>query len=147
MDDITVFSGNNARLHRTVAEIRTLLGQALRLELQEERTRFAPVSQGVPHLGFRVFPGMMRLDSSKWSRRRRVRALQAARLQGRIRDEALEQSVRSMIGHVRHADTLQARRSLFPESVRLVDRLAFFADDGDVPCSPAWRCVISGRRD
>ena len=114
MDDMAVFAENKPRLHFVLAEIRKYLAGELRLALRAERTRIAPVSQGVPYIGFRVFREVVRLDGRKWSlHQRRVRGLQAAYLQGRIPEETLAQSVQSMIGHVRHADTLSARRNFF----------------------------------
>lgn len=41
---------------------------------QDEAVRVLPVTQGIPFLGFRIFPGVIRLDGKKWARfRRRVR--------------------------------------------------------------------------
>ena len=114
MDNMAAFADDKRRLHRALAEIRGYLAGALRLELREERTRVAPVSQGVPYLGFRVFPGVVRVDSRKWARlRRRVRRREAAHSRGALGAEALAESMRGMVGHVCHADTMRARRRLF----------------------------------
>ncbi|MCY4597861.1 MAG: reverse transcriptase domain-containing protein [Bryobacterales bacterium] len=120
MDDLAVFAHAKPLLRRTLDSMREFLGARLRLELREERTRITPVTQGVPFLGFRVFPGVMRLDGRKWARlRRRVRAREAAYRLGRISEDDLERSVRSMAAHVSHSDSLQARRELFALSCRL----------------------------
>ena len=120
MDDVAVFADGKPVLRRTLDSMREFLGSKLCLELREERTRIMPVTQGLPFLGFRVFPGVVRLDSRKWARlRRRVRALEAACRGGKISEDDLERSVRSLAGHVSHIDSLQARRDLFALSCRL----------------------------
>ena len=120
MDDFAVFSEDKPRLHRTLASIRVFLRETLRLELREERTFVAPVSQGAPFLGFRVFPGLVRLDGRKLARlRRRVRRREADYRWGRIDENALSRSVRGMVGHVAHIDSLQVRRQVFAASLGL----------------------------
>ena len=90
MDDIAVFAHAKPRLHRTLAAIRDFLQSTLRFDLREGRTRLMPVTQGVPFLGFRVFPGVLRLDGRKWARlRRRVRSREAECRLGVIGEEAL----------------------------------------------------------
>ena len=120
MDDFAVFSEDKPRLHRTLASIRVFLRETLRLELREERTFVAPLSQGAPFLGFRVFPGLVRLDGRKLARlRRRVRRREADYRWGRIDENALSRSVRGMVGHVAHVDSLQVRRQVFAASLGL----------------------------
>ena len=120
MDDFAVFADSKPELHRGLAAVREFLHATLRLELREERTLLAPVTQGVPFLGFRVFPGVVRLDGRKLARmRRKVRQREAEHRFGRINEEELAGSVRGMVGHVCHIDSLQARRQLFAVSVGL----------------------------
>ena len=120
MDDFAVFGDSKARLRETLEEVRQFLEETLRLKLREERTRLAPVTEGAPYLGFRVFPGLVRLDGRKLARlRRRVRRREADWRAGATDEEALARSVRSMIGHVAHVDSLQARKRLFAASLEL----------------------------
>ena len=120
MDDFAVFADGKPRLHRVLAAIREFLPATLRLELREERTFLAPVAQGLPFLGFRVWPGIVRLDGRKLARlRRQVRRREAAYRLGRIDEDALAQSVRGMVGHVCHIDSLQARKRVFAASLGL----------------------------
>ena len=114
MDDMVVLADSKARLREALSAITEFLGMRLRLELRPERTRLLPVTQGLPWLGFRVFPGVLRLDGKKWARmRRRVRRREAAYAQGLIGEADLARSVRSMVAHVSHIDSLQARQRLF----------------------------------
>ena len=102
MDDFAAFADSKPEWHRALAAIREFLRATLRLELRAERTLLAPVTQGVPFLGFRVFPGVVRLNGRKMARMRR-----------RVRDR--EEAYR--LGHVGHIDSLQARKQLFAASL------------------------------
>lgn len=113
MDDTVVLAGSQPRLHEALATTTEFLESRLRLELPPERTRLLPVTQGQPRLGFRVFPGVTRLDGRKWARlRRRVRSREAACALGLIGEEELARAVRSMVAHLSHVDSLQARQRL-----------------------------------
>ena len=118
MDDFAVFANSKPELHRALSALREFLRATLRLELRAERTLLAPVTQGVPFLGFRVFPGVVRLDGRKLARmRRRVRDREEAYRLGRIDEQELAQSVQGMVGHVGHIDSLRARKQLFVASL------------------------------
>ena len=120
MDDFAIFADDKTELHRGLAAIRDFLGANLRLELREVRTLLAPVTQGVPFLGFRVFPGVVRLDGRKLARlRRKVGRREAAYRRGQIDEDELAQSVRGMLGHVCHIDSLQARKQVIAASMGL----------------------------
>ena len=119
MDDMVLLADSKARLRETLSTITEFLETRLRLELRPERTRLLPVTQGLPWLGFRVFPGVLRLDGRKWARmRRRIRGREAAFAQGLIGEHQLARSVSSMVAHVSHIDSLQARQRLFELSWR-----------------------------
>ena len=120
MDDFLVFTDDKPLLHTTLATIRAFLRDTLLLDLKDEVVRLAPVTQGVSFVGFRIFPGLVRLDRRKWARfRQQVRVLEAQYARGMIAEETLAQAVASMIGHVKHADTLTARRQVFAASLSL----------------------------
>lgn len=120
MDDFAIFAEDKPRLHRALASIREFLREVLRLELRAGRTFVAPVTRGVPFLGFRVFPRLVRLDGEKLARlRRRIRRRETEYRLGRIDEDALARSVRGMAGHVAHVDSLQVRRQVFEASLGL----------------------------
>src|SRR5215468_12751521 len=98
-----MFADSKPSLHTTLATIRTFLRDVLRLELQDEVVRIAPVTEGIPFLGFRIFPRLVRMEGKKWARlRRRVRILEAQYACAMIDEATLARSVASMIGHVMH---------------------------------------------
>ncbi len=120
MDDFAVFADTKPRLRAVLEALRVFMHERLQLQLREERTLLAPVTQGVPFLGFRVFPGLVRLDGRKLARlRRRVRASEADYGLGHIDEDGLARSVRGMVGHVCHADPRRARKRLFASSFEL----------------------------
>src|SRR5262249_41852503 len=116
MDDFLIFGRKKTELHGTPAGVRVFMRDALRLELKEKSTVLAPITQGISFLGFRVFPGTIKLASGKWARfRRQVRQREAQFTAGLIDEDQLARSVASMVGHVVHADILPARRSFFAD--------------------------------
>ena len=114
MDDFIIFDNSKERLHEVLREVRCFLGQALKLILKEKVVRIAPVSEGVPFLGFRVFPHVTRLQRSGLVRfRRNIQRQQRMFAQGLISADDMVRSVHSMIAHVSHADTTMVRRDVF----------------------------------
>lgn len=114
MDDFLVFGTDKGLLAEHFSGIRRFVGERLRLEIREEVSFIAPVLQGIPFLGFRIFPGMVRLKRENLVRfRRKVKSLENAYLNGALEEERLADSVRSMIAHISHADTYRFRREFF----------------------------------
>jgi hypothetical protein len=114
MDDFILFGTDKRSLRERLQTVREFVTGELRLELKDEATIIAPVSQGVSFLGFRVFPQLVKLSGEKWRRfRHRVRKLEEDFSAGLITEDELARSVGSMLGHIRHADTLAARRMFF----------------------------------
>ena len=68
--------------------------------------------QWMAFLGMRIYPGLVRLQRKTLVRfRRRVHQREAEYQCGMIAEETLAQSVASVVGHIRHANTLTARRA------------------------------------
>lgn len=113
MDDMLLFADSKAALREAHRRAAGFLRLELRLELKDEATVLAPVSEGVPFLGLRLWPWLVRLDGP--GRRRLIRALRrSARglAMGRLSEEEASASMRSRLGHALQADTLGLRRSL-----------------------------------
>ena len=120
MDDFILFGEETHILKEQLAGVRRFIEGWLQLELKAHAIMLAPVAQGIPFLGFRVFPRLIRLDGRKWSRFRcTVRQREAQYLRGEIDEEELARRVSAMIGHVQHANTRNARRAFFAESLYL----------------------------
>jgi len=112
MDDVLVLGDSKTALwdaHRRIGE---LVRTRLDLELKSEVTRVLPVSEGVPFLGFVVFPGTVRFDRHRARRwRSRMRSLQRALDRGDLTDEDAQRAADSLIGWARHGDTFSLRRA------------------------------------
>ena len=120
MDDVLIFGETKAELHLHRAAIRNYLETDLRLRLKEKATWLAPSSQGIPFLGFQIFPGTIRLQAQRWQRmRRKIRQRERAFQEGRITAQELATSVRSSVAHIEHAATRRLRRCFFAESLTL----------------------------
>lgn len=111
-DDFLLFADDKVQLHAwRRAVIDRLVG--LRLRLHEERAQVYPTAEGIPFLGFRVYPDHRRLKRTKGvAFSRRWRALVQAYAAGEIERERLEASLRGWIAHARHGDTYGLRRAL-----------------------------------
>jgi retron-type reverse transcriptase len=120
MDDLLLFAEQKQTLHLWMADIRVFLQENLRLQLKEQATLLAPVSEGLPFLGFRIYPGVIRLNPRNLRRfRRQVRGLERAYHSGRLGMEEMSPSIASLFAHVAHADTLHLRRALVEDSLNL----------------------------
>jgi len=114
MDDMLFFGDEKEELHRLRATVRNFLQAPLQLELKEERCFLAPVTVGIPFLGFRIFSRLIRLQRPGWTRfKRRVREREQAYQVGQLDEHGLVQSVQSLLGHTQHASTLRLRRNFF----------------------------------
>lgn len=114
MDDFLLFGTDKPTLHRRLSDIRRFLSDVLGLEIREEITIVAPTFQGIPFLGYRVYPGTVRLKRENRARLgRKVKHLEAAYAAGKIDETRLSDSVRSLAAHTAGADTLRLRRKLF----------------------------------
>src|SRR5262249_49656698 len=88
----------------------------LRLRLHPRKTVLFPVREGIPFLGYRVFPTHRLLAKTNvWAFRRRLRKMQQQYATDEITQGKVRQRVMSWIGHARQADTHRLRERLFIE--------------------------------
>ena len=74
----------------------------------------APVSQGLTFVGFRVFPGVIRMARRGWRRfRRKMMAIDDRLAGGSIDEETWRRSTASLVGHLRQAQTRNQRAPFF----------------------------------
>ena len=115
MDDFMLFSDSKRELGIYLEKIKWFLSDVLKLRLKEKVVGIFPTGEGVPFLGFRVFPRLVRLQRNNLLRFRR----KIARMEGGMRPEDRDNSVRSVIAHVSQGNTMNMRRKFFhgPEVV------------------------------
>lgn len=120
MDDFLIFEKDKEPLWQILEEIRVYLQLKLRLNLKEKVTKIAPVSEGVPFLGFRIFDNLVRLQRPNLIRfRKKMRARERAYLSGDIDESELVQSTSSMLAFIKHANTTVLRRKDLERSMKL----------------------------
>lgn len=120
MDDFISFSNNKKSLQDLLLQIDCFVQSRLKLALKEEVTTLAPVTEGIPFLGFRVYPSLIRIKRENLVRmRKKIRKKEALFRRGKISESDLSQSVRSVVAHVSHVNSLAQRRNIFSESLNL----------------------------
>ena len=111
-DDLLFFADDKPTLHgwRGAAIGRSAI---LRLTLHEGRAQVYPVTEGIPFLGFRVFPDHRRLKSRRGhAARRRLQALARQCAAGQVDVARLTAGVQGWVAHATHGDTWGLRRSV-----------------------------------
>lgn len=114
MDDFILFSDEKTELHLLHSSIQDFLNNELKLELKEKATIIAPVLEGVPFLGFRIFPHLIRLKHENKKRalntlKSRNRAFKA----GKLTEEKYSQSLMSITEHLKIGNTYNLRKDIF----------------------------------
>ncbi len=113
MDDLVVFGPARDPLRAVLENMRTFLQQKLALQLQQRATFLQPRQHGLPFLGFRVFPRLMRIKPANLRRlKQRLRARDWEYRRGRISEEKFVASMQSTFSHAAWGNTLQLRRAL-----------------------------------
>jgi hypothetical protein len=121
MDDFLLFDDDRGRLAAMLREVRDWLADRRALCLKEQATLLTRSAAGLPFLGLRIYPGVLRLRRRK--ARRFVRLLRRRVLEhreGRLTDAALQGSLGSILAHVQPGSGAAFRREVlrsvhFPE--------------------------------
>ena len=113
VDDFLLFAADKRTLWAWREALVERLAR-LRLTIHARRAHPRSVTEGIPFLGFVVFPTERRLKRRKGiAYRRRLRALLAAYAAGEVSLEQVNASVRGWVAHARYGDTWALRRALF----------------------------------
>ena len=107
-----LFADDKATLWRWRAALIDFLA-GLRLTLHERACQPRPVDEGIPFLGFVVFPHHRRLKPRKgYAFRRTLRQRAAAYRAGQLPLDRVTASVQGWVAHVRTAQTYGLRKAL-----------------------------------
>ncbi len=116
-DDFAIFAERREALRSLLPELQDYL-DGLRLRLHPAKCHIVPVRDGVPFLGWQVFPDHRRLRRRTGVRfQRKLRELTRGHATGRIPLDRVRASVMSWIGHLKHGDTHGLRRKLLGAAV------------------------------
>mgnify|MGYP001482494003 CR=1 FL=1 len=122
VDDFLLYSNDIKELHGWREAIIERLAM-FRLTLHENRAQTCPVSEGIPFLGFQIFPDHRRLKRRKGiAFQRKYKRLLQEHAIGEISLAQLTASVQGWVNHVRYGDTWGLRRAIlctFHPSTRL----------------------------
>jgi len=114
VDDFALFGDDRPTLWSWLRDIRGRLSR-LRLKLHPG-AHPRPVTEGVPFLGFTIFPNRRRLKRRKGVHfRRKLRGLIAAHGAGEVPIESITASVQGWVNHVRYANTVGLRKAVLRE--------------------------------
>lgn len=117
VDDCLLFADDKRLLWAWKGHIHKFLAE-LRLTLHERESTVYPVKQGIPFLGFRVFPTHRRLKRRNGiAFSRRLRRYQRQVVAGDMSLEELTRKVRGWTAHAAHGDTWRLRRSLLRDPI------------------------------
>jgi RNA-directed DNA polymerase len=142
MDGLLLFGTGKQELHDAHQRIEGWLERERRLHVHPRKTRVLPVREGVPFVGFRVFPGHVRLDPGTGRRFvRRLRRLGRAYSAGEVEIAAIGRSVAGWVGHARHGTTRGLVSKVLWEAVIPARRGADSVARGDRPAS--WPEIVS----
>jgi RNA-directed DNA polymerase len=116
VDDILLFADDKAQLWQWREAVVAQLA-ALRLTIHPG-AHPRPVTEGIPFLGFVVYPTHRRLKGRKVVHfRRRLKARLRAYRQGDLTYEKFNATVQGWINHVRYGDTWGLRRAILYDTV------------------------------
>lgn len=111
VDDLALFSDDRAQLLDWRAQVMEFLARRLRLRVHEGSAQVQACADGIPWLGFVVFPDHRRVKSRKVvEATRHLGDRHAAWCAGEISFAEFDASVQGWINHVRYADTWGLRQ-------------------------------------
>ena len=117
VDDLLLFSDSKGQLWGWKGGVQNSVA-GLRVTLHEQENTVYPVSNGIPFLGFRVYPPHRRLKRANGlAFARRFRRQCAALACSEMTFEELDRRVQGWIAHAAHGDTYRLRRSLFSATI------------------------------
>ncbi len=115
VDDMALFGDSKKQLWFWKEQIVAFL-EGLRLKIHAAKAQVSPVTNGIPWLGFVVYPSHRRLKRRNMLHfRRRLEQNVKFYHQNRISFAELDASVQGWINHVRYGDTWGLRTNLFKQ--------------------------------
>lgn len=112
-DDFLIFGDDKADLRALLEEIREFLFP-YRLALHAHKCVVIRVKDGIPFLGWRVYPDHRRLRRATGVRiQRNLQRLARAYRNGEVGPDRVKATIASVVGHLEHGDTWSLRGKMF----------------------------------
>jgi len=118
VDDSAVFEDSKYKLWEIRDRAGEYLMENLRLKLHPVKTRVYRSDEGITFLGYRVWPGRIRLECGNVVRfRRRLKRMRREYSEGTMGLTEVKQRLAGWLGHARQADTVMLRRQMFDSAI------------------------------
>ncbi|MCP5049828.1 MAG: RNA-directed DNA polymerase (Reverse transcriptase) [bacterium] len=114
MDDFALFDNDKNKLKTCRDQLTEFVEGELRLKVKERATIIQSRENGIGFLGYRVFPGLIRVKNKNIRRLKRKTAAREKQLNCGVIDEGqLTASVQSIVGYLGFARSTRLRRRMF----------------------------------
>lgn len=114
MDDFILFSNDPVELKQALKHIERFVQQQLELRIKPKSLQINRVTHGIPYLGYRIFPKLLRIRRENLKRcLKGIEKTEHAYTQGRISAEVLYQSTRSRMGFIGYASSTLLLQSIW----------------------------------
>lgn len=113
MDDFIIVVKNKEIAREAIGLITEYVENTLGLRLNENKTKYFPINQGVNTIGYKIYTTHMLLrNESKKKIKRKIRAMPGLILEGKMTIEKAEQILNSWKGHAEHGYSYNFIQSL-----------------------------------
>ena len=114
MDDFILFSDDPMDLKDALRKIEHFVQQQLDLRIKPKSVQINRVSHGIPFLGYRIFPKLLRIRKENLKRcLKGIQKTEQAYIQGKISAEVLYQGTRSRMGFIGYAHSTHMLQSIW----------------------------------
>lgn len=114
MDDFVLWSEDQNALKRDLKHIELFLESELFLKIKTKSIQINRVTQGLPFLGYRVFPRLLRIRNENLKRcLKGIIKTEKDYIKGKLSAEKMYQSTRSRMGFIGYADSKTLARSIW----------------------------------
>jgi RNA-directed DNA polymerase len=113
MDDMVFFADSSAYLKEVMEKLKIFLKDELKLSLNPRSTFLNSRRNGLPFLGFRIFPRLVRVKRENLKRvKGKLKKRKKELREGLITEERFVMSARSMFEHLSFANSFQLRSAM-----------------------------------
>ncbi|HRY83740.1 MAG TPA: reverse transcriptase/maturase family protein [Candidatus Cloacimonadota bacterium] len=114
MDDFILFSNDPQDIKQALKQIEIFVLEQLDLFIKPKSMQINRVDQGIPYLGYRIFPKLLRIRRENLKRcLKGIGKTEQAYLQDKIGAEVLYQSTRSRMGFIGYASSSMLIKSIW----------------------------------
>jgi RNA-directed DNA polymerase len=121
MDDFILYSNNVQDLKKSLKQIAEFLKQQLGLRIKPKSIQLNRISLGIPFLGYRIFPRMIRVRKENLKRcLQGIKKTEIEYKNGMVTSERLYHSTRSRMGFIGFANSNNLQKSIWGRNQKAV---------------------------